>query len=463
MSFLGKIRALKLEQVQRRKALVPLANIMREIKRAKHSFSKALVKKKGVALIAEFKKSSPSRGSINRGAILGDYVKLYDKYANAISILTEPDFFSGKPEDIKEARKHTKKPILRKDFIVDEYEIYEARKLGADAVLLIAGFLPLEQLKRFVKVAQKLGLDALVECDSEKTLGDALESGSRVIGINNRNLDTMEEDFSTTERLLALIPGNVRKRIVIVSESAIHSGMQIMGLEGKADAVLVGTSIMSSPIPAVKLKELTGRTLTKICGVTNRKDALDAVQLGADIIGLNFYEKSPRRITVRRAKSISRAVRGKALVAGIFVNEASEKVEIIAREAGLDLLQFSGDESPAYTRRFALPVIKAVHMKDESSLELINGFDSGFVMLDSFAKGSFGGSGKRFDTGLLDMKKLAGKSIVFSGGLNEKNVKGVIEKFRPAIVDVCSGVESSPGVKSHVKMRAFIDAVMGCS
>ena len=465
MKFLEKMRMVKEAEISAAKKQLPLAKIKKNIKKASHSFAKALRRKNGIALIAEFKKSSPSAGSINSKAGLEKFAKLFGKYADAISILTEKKFFSGKTDFTRTAKRFTSKPVLRKDFIIDAYQVYEARYYRADAVLLIANMLPEKKLRELTALTESLGMDALVECDDASSLRKALASGSELIGINNRNLNTMEEDFSKTRRLAKIIPASKRKKMILVSESSISTRKQVESLKGVADAVLVGTSIMNAPVPEVKLKELTGKTLIKFCGTTSKKDALGAVKLGADLIGLNFYKKSPRFVTAAGARKIADAVRGKVLVAGVFVNMEKSGVKKIAKAVGLNVLQFSGNETPAYVKSFksfGLPVIKAIHVRDAHSVSRAAKYDADFVMLDSFSEGLYGGTGKRIDFGLMGKnKKIKGKKVVFSGGLNAENVGRVIRQFSPLMVDVCSGIEAKPGRKSFSKMKSFISSVKG--
>lgn len=461
MSFLKKMKKLKLKELEKTKKKFPLSKLKKGIKKANHAFKKVIKSKKGISLIAEFKKSSPSQGVINKKANLKEFISLYDKYADCISILTEPSYFSGEMEYIKKAKKYTKKPILRKDFILDEYQIYEARFYGCDAILLIADFLPLKRLQELVKVTEKLGMDALVECDDLKSLKKCLESGSSIIGINNRNLDTLTEDFKRTEKLLKNIPSKKRKKMLIISESAIHSRKQVDSLKGKVDSILVGTSIMSFPVPEVKLKELTGQTLVKICGITSKKDALNALKLGADLIGLNFYKKSPRFVSIGKAKELAKILKGKSLIVGVFVDESKAKVKNIIKTVKLDLVQFSGNEKPSYTKGFKVPIIKAIHIKSKNSIKSSKQFDVEYIMVDSFKKGIFGGTGKRVNKNHVKNSLIMEKQLVFSGGLKANNVKPIIQEFNPIIVDVCSGVETEPGKKSFSKMKSFINNATG--
>ena len=464
MNFLEKMREVKAMNVRAAKLQRPHYVLRKKVKKAKHAFLKALQaagKKKRVALIAEFKRASPSRGGINHEADLQTYIGAYDECADAVSVLTESQHFSGSVNDLREARRHTKLPILRKDFIIDGYQIHEARDAGADAVLLIAEMVGLDGIRVLMKEADALGMDCLVECFTEKGLHDVLASGAKIVGVNNRNLITMEEDSGRAARFAAMIPAGKRAGIALVAESSISSREQIDALQGVADAALVGTSLMSAPSPRAKLKELSGGTLVKICGATNVGDALDSVKLGADVVGLNFYGKSPRFVTVQCAREIADAVRGKAVVCGVFVDETAERVEMAAREAGLDMVQFSGGESPQYVNSFAIPAIKAVHVGEKDALRHLQDYDTPLIMLDSFSPGLYGGTGKRFDEGAVDFSALGGRKLVFSGGLNPANVKGIIRKFRPYMVDVCSGVESAPGKKSRAKMKAFLKNAEG--
>ncbi len=459
MNFLEKVRKEKLAEVKRRKKSFPI--IRMKIRKASHSFLKALAKKGKMRLIAEFKKSSPSRGNINKSALLAEFMALYDEYADAISILTEEKHFSGSLDFLKLGRGFTKKPLLRKDFIVDAYQIFEARHCGADAILLIANILTKKQIDEFISLAGSLGMDCLVECDSFSGLKKILRTNAKIIGINNRNLATLKEDFSATSRLAKKTPKARRNKIILVSESAISSRLQVDSLKGVADAVLVGSAIMSFAYPRAKLKELSGETLVKICGVRSEKDAIGAVKLGADLIGLNFYPKSPRFVSREKAKRIARKIRGRAVIVGVFVNEKKSTVKNIAKLVGLDMLQFSGNEKPADIKGFDLPVIKAIHIENGKSIAAAKKFGADFIMVDAPSEGKFGGTGKKINQKFLRKEMVEPARLVFSGGLNAGNVKRIIKEFNPVIVDVCSATEAEPGVKSYAKMREFIRSAVG--
>jgi indole-3-glycerol phosphate synthase len=205
------------------------------------------------AIIAEIKKASPSKGSIRKLTDIGQLALSYQKAgAAALSVLTDSRFFGGSMQDLHEARRAVNIPILRKDFIIDPVQIHEAKLGGADAILLIVAALNTEELHELYKEALNLGMGALVEVHNETELERAMALGPKLVGINNRDLKTMEIDLDTGVRLRRLIPDSV----VTVSESGINSGddMDYLMAHG-LDAFLVGTALMMAPDPGMRLRE----------------------------------------------------------------------------------------------------------------------------------------------------------------------------------------------------------------
>jgi len=205
------------------------------------SFYNALKDYEKISIIAEVKKASPSKGLIRPDL---NHIAVAEAYLNsdvqAMSVLTETDFFLGRPEFISDIRKISNIPLLRKDFIIDEYQIYEAKLYGADAILLIMAALTDAEYKKFHALADSIGLDVLVETHNEEEVKRAVEYGS-IIGVNNRNLQTFDEDITTCERLLPLIPAGKVK----VAESAIRKHSDFEYLRGlKFDAALIGEAFM---------------------------------------------------------------------------------------------------------------------------------------------------------------------------------------------------------------------------
>ncbi len=217
-------------------------------------FKKAISGPGGINLIAEIKKASPSRGVIRDGFDPVEMAEVYEENgAAAISVLTDKKFFQGSINFLPEVRRTTGIPLLRKDFIIDEYQIYESRAYGADALLLIAAVLSREEMDSFLSLSRDLGLDCLVEVHSEEEVSKVLETSAEIIGINNRSLRTFEVDLSTTLRLKRLIPSNK----IVVSESGIRSREEVRLLAGEGiAAVLVGESLLRSEDIGKKVREL---------------------------------------------------------------------------------------------------------------------------------------------------------------------------------------------------------------
>ena len=200
------------------------------------------------------------------------------------------------------------------------------------------------------------------------------------------------------------------------------------------------------------------KTQVKICGVTNVADALAAAEAGADMIGLNFYEKSPRYISFATASEISRALPPFVLRVGVFVNpEESQVVEAIAA-CGLNLLQFHGDEDSDFCTQFGLMSVKALRVRDAESLQTLENFNTDAFLLDAYSKSGLGGTGEKFNWDLAVAAQKFGKPIFLAGGLTPENVADAVKQVRPFAVDVSSGVESAPGKKDAAKVQAFIAA-----
>ena len=214
----------------------------------------AALRQPGVSVIAEFKRRSPSGGEIRPGASPSVVAAMYAANgAVALSVLTDERFFGGDDTDLVAARAATALPVLRKDFIVDEFQLDEAHAIGGDAVLLIVRALTDKELKSFLEVTVGLGLDALVEAHSGDEVRRALDAGATIIGVNNRDLDTLVTDVNLAPRLRPLVPPTC----VFVAESGVSSPEQIVTLrEVSADAVLVGESLLRMPDPGAKLRAL---------------------------------------------------------------------------------------------------------------------------------------------------------------------------------------------------------------
>lgn len=256
--ILDQIIASRKKQVELLKTQQTIEELERQIEESSlehYSFKEVLIaKKKEIHIIAEVKKASPSKGLICEHFEPVKIAKAYEMGgAAAISVLTEPSFFQGCNEYLTKIKENVKLPLLRKDFIIDEIQIYEARAIGADGILLIVAALTDEKLKAYLKKAKQLGLDALVETHDEEEVKRALAVGAEIIGVNNRDLRNFEVRLETSERLSALIP----KDKVFVSESGVHTKDDVKRLNRVgAQALLIGESVVKADDPVKALRHL---------------------------------------------------------------------------------------------------------------------------------------------------------------------------------------------------------------
>ena len=366
-------------------------------------------------IIAELKFRSPSGFIADRK--LPEVIKQYDKYAQAISVLTDKKYFGGDLSFIKEVKKYTKLPVLRKDFIIDPLQVYESAYHGADAILLIAAILTEQQLKNFRLLANKLGMDTLVEIHDEDDLqkiGDA-----PIVGINNRDLKTMKIDINRTIRL----KDHITNRI-IVSESGIRSKEDILKVD--TNAVLIGTALMQGNI------EDFHRTKLKVCGVH------DICQ--GDMLGFNFCD-CKRKIGILKAKELIRQMDLDQQSVGVFMEHTLEEIKEITETTNIDLIQ--------------------IHDKDLEFCEEVSKATNRLII--STTKGTYAhlidndepGTGKAYDRSILANKE--GK-IFAAGGITPTNLTEVL-KYKPFAADIASGVETD-GRKDPEKIRACLDQVL---
>lgn len=258
MTILDELAQAARERTESAKSKVSLDKIKEEalsMPKGNFEFEKAL-KKDGISFICECKKASPSKGIIAEDFQYLNIAKEYEAAgADCISVLTEPTRFLGSDEYLREIAAAVSIPCIRKDFTVDEYMIYEAKILGAKAVLLICSILSEEKIAEYIKICDTLGISALVEAHNESEIKSAINAGARIIGVNNRNLKDFSVDTSNSRRMRELVPEN----IIFVSESGIKDAGDIAALrETGTDAVLIGETLMRSEDKKKKLAELRG-------------------------------------------------------------------------------------------------------------------------------------------------------------------------------------------------------------
>lgn len=460
------------------------------------------------ALMAEIKRASPSKGDIDVDASAAVQARAYALAgAAAISVLTEPEWFKGSIDDLRAARQAvegmTNRPaILRKEFIFDEYQILEARLAGADSVLLIVKMLDDELLARLYAYSTSLGMEPLVEVNGREEMRRALALGSRVIGVNNRDLHSFRVDLDTTSGLVDMVDAD---KITLAALSGISSRADVERYEKeKVGAVLVGEALMrAGGRVAAFIAELLGTApshhprdaepdvLVKICGTRTVEAAKIAVESGADMVGLILVEGAKRSVDVRTQKAISAVVHStpkggvapveeaklpglppsatdwfqhsrsnlishptRALLVGVFMNQPLGFVLSKTRDLDLDIVQLHGDEPIDWARLIPVPVIRRFVPGQEGIVK--RGYHA-IVLLDPGA-----GSGQRLDVDRVRDVLKAGVPVILAGGLDYKNVAEVVGLRAEGLlgVDVSSGVETD-GRQDLMKIRKFVYQAKG--
>lgn len=398
------------------------------------------------AFICEIKFASPSRGLLKQANVL-DIAHVYEPFANAISVLADEKFFGGSPNFVAQVGAQSARPVLFKDVIVSPLQVYEARHASADAVLLMLSVLDDQTYRACAELAASLNMEVICEVHTEEEMHRAKTLSASIIGINNRNLKTLEIDLETSKRLLPLAPKNA----LLIVESGISSRREIKQFKDRVAGFLIGTSLMKSPRTDLALRELMfGRV--KICGLTNPHDAQSAYDAGAYYGGLNFFAKSKRAITKGDAREIMNAAPLKW--GGVFVNQPVKEVLGIATELNLDFVQLHGDESArdVHELRASLPetceIWKALRVTNEINEPALN-VDR--FLIDSFSTHAFGGTGITFDWQVLRNNERR-HAYVIAGGINVNNIEAASDLL-PFAIDIASGVEDDdPRQKSHAKL-----------
>ena len=457
-----------------------------------------------LSLMAEIKRASPSKGIISLSTCAPYQARTYAKAgASVISVLTEPEWFKGSIDDLRAVRQSlegmpNRPAVLRKEFIFDEYQILEARLAGADTVLLIVKMLDKATLKRLYLYSQSLGMEPLVEVQNDRETEIAVSLGSKVIGVNNRNLVSFDVDLGTTSRLLDLIP----KETTVCALSGIASAKDVEPYaRSGVGAVLVGEALMRAPDTAQFISDLLDGAsttniysskiplLVKICGTRSPEAAATAISAGADLVGIILAPGRKRTVSTETALAISEVVHKtkrptfstslipdnsaseyfdyvsqtfakhptRPLLVGVFQNQPIKYVLEQSKLLQLDIVQFHGSEPVEWARLVPVPVFKSFSPKDFGIG--LRGYHA-LPLLDAGA----GGSGQQLD--LSDVKGVlatdAGVRVLLAGGLNSDNIASVIGSLgeyrgRVAGVDVSSGVEEN-GEQSLGRIEAFIKA-----
>lgn len=460
-----------------------------------------------LSLMAEIKRASPSKGMIATHACAPAQARQYAKSgASVISVLTEPEWFKGSIDDLRAVRQSleglTNRPaVLRKEFIFDEYQILEARLAGADTVLLIVKMLSIEQLTKLYRYSRSLGMEPLVEVNTPEEMKIAVELGSQVIGVNNRDLTSFEVDLGTTSRLMDQVPENT----VVCALSGISGPKDVEAYKKEGvRAILVGEALMRATDTVTFVAELLGgeagdstaeksaSPLVKICGTRTEEGAQAAIEAGADLIGIILVEGRKRLVPDNVALRISNVVKStmrpdiqasssispnsstdyfdhsaeslrhptRALLVGVFQNQPLSYILTQQQKLGLDVVQLHGSEPLEWASLIPVPVIRKFSLDEPG---IARRAYHALPLLDSGA----GGSGEQLDQYSVQkvLQSDGGLRIILAGGLDPTNVSNIIQQLgklseKVVGVDVSSGVESSDS-QDPQKIRAFVQAVKG--
>lgn len=442
----------------------------------------AALRQQDFNFICEVKKASPSKGIIAEHFPYLDIAKEYEVAgAAAISVLTEPDFFKGDKKYLQEIASTVKIPVLRKDFIIDEYQIYQAKVWGASAILLICACLDMPTLTKFRELADSLGLSSLVEAHDENEVQMAIDCGARIIGVNNRNLKDFTVDVQNSVRLRNLVQDDV----IFVSESGLEIPEDIRVLrDNNIGVALMGETFMRSPNKVEKLAYLYGPTYytpkVKMCGISKIETIPAVIEANPDYMGLVFAP-SKRQVTVDQAKTLVEELHkqyanrynrdaeqysNQTLIhqesiktVGVFVNETVESLLKIAKEVKLDVIQLHGDEDESFIQTLKeqsnVEVWKAVQVRSAADAEAWIDSSADMLLFDAYHKDERGGTGEVFDWSSLDEFE---RPFMLAGGINSTNVARAIRTVRPYGIDISSGIETE-GVKDDDKIKAFTNIV----
>jgi tryptophan synthase beta subunit len=448
----------------------------------------------GLHLVAEVKRSSPSAGRIASGG--DDLVARARAYeaggAAAISVLCEPHWFGGSVGDLRAVRAAVGVPVLAKEFVVDELQLPLLRAAGADLVLLLAVLHPARRLARLVVGARELGMEPLVEAHDARELDRALASGARLIGLNNRDLRTLDVDLDRAARLRELVP---RDRLVVaesgVREPATVARWRALGFDG----ALVGGALVRAAQPAAATAAFVAagrppddpanvarRPFVKICGVTDADGALAAIAAGADAIGLNVAPGTPRELQLDEAAQLARLIRSTSstggsergpLVVAVTVDATAADLAAITAAFDPDVVQLNGSESPDAARSVGRRTWKVLHLPagEPADASRVAGqivsrgrayLDGGVerLLLDTAGGHHPGGTGTRAAERLAAAvaRELP---VILAGGLDPANVAGAVQAVPAVGVDVASGVErprvqSRRPIKDRLRVALFV-------
>ncbi len=455
---------------ERKAALVPVDDIMKE-----------------PFVICEIKRASPSRGTISMDMDPVEQAGIYREMGcSVVSVLTEEDHFHGSLYDLMRVKEaYPDLAVLRKDFLFCKEDIDSSYRAGADLVLLIASLLSEEELSYLYQYTRSYGMIPLVEVHDASDMRRVRGTAPLLTGINCRDLTTFKVDrlFPVLQRPMvdwptvlvyesgiwteedAFFAGRQGFHALLVGESVVRNPESIPDL---SDGLVRGAESYASAAPdpedfwsKLMRQKRPDRPLVKVCGITNRDDAELAVRCGADILGF-ICADSPREVDAAFIESLCDldVLKVAVVVDAGDDKDRFQKVKMLMEKGAIDAIQFHGDESPEACIRLGYPYYKALRLRDEHDVSRVKEYRSPRVLIDAYHPMLHGGTGRQLDEKLVDAVRRS-SVLWLAGGITPENVKEVIERYLPELIDVSSGLERSPGRKDPEKMRRFFQTIEG--
>lgn len=468
-NILMKIAATKRKEVAALKRVIPMEGMLEMARNCRRDTisMRGSILAHPVAIIAEHKRRSPSKGEIAPMSEVADVAEAYAcEGAAAMSVLTDTPYFGGSLTDLAMARGVAPfLPLLRKEFIVDEYQICQARVFGADAVLLIAAMLDAETLLRLNDFAHSLGLETLVELHSLEELAK-LPADADMVGINNRDLTTFHTDIANSARLIDSLP----EEMVKIAESGIKTPADMHRLRKAGfNGFLIGEALMAGGNPGDALSkfihssenDMDRKLKIKVCGMKDAENISEVAALKPDFMGFIFHDPSPRCCRGISADTVRELLPMGITPVMVSVDMPGEELEALATLHGFNVLQLHGKESPEQCSRLrgqGFCVWKAASLSEEADLEKLKPY-VGKVDMFVFDTPSamHGGTGRKFDWTLLKGYDLP-VPFMLSGGIGPDDKELIDDLDHPmfAGIDVNSRFETAPGIKDVGMLKEFI-------
>lgn len=458
-NILEKITANRRIEIEALKKVKPLASFIDQLTPTNKDMYAALRRTKEkpeAGFILECKKASPSKGVIRPDFDVKAICQTYDKYAAAISVLTDKKYFEGDFDYLKLVTETVNCPVLNKDFFVEPYQVYLARYYGADAILLMLSILSDDEYLALANIAEQYNLAVLTEISTPDERDRAIKLKAKMIGINNRNLRDLSTDIARTFELAPTLPDET----IIISESGIYSNAQVRELAPAVDGFLVGSSLMAMDNNRYSDIDLACRKLifgnNKVCGLTAPEYAIAAAKSGACLGGFIFAEKSPRAVTKAQALEIVNTQPHLDYV-GVFVNHQITDIIDLVNSLNLSAVQLHGSEDEAY-----VTALKAQLSENSGHCDLWQAKpvladipDLSEQVAHHVLDGKSPGSGQPFNWQILATSEQDLSQCFLAGGLNNDNIQLALKQLTELDLfglDLNSGVETSPGIKSSEKL-----------